>query len=288
MPSAPILATAESSEPVAKRQRQSDISAEELARAREDLALCYQACAKFNLNEGVCNHLSLQLPGRDEFLLIAYGVHWSKARAADILHLNFDGEVLAGEGKPEITGFYSHRAMHRELGLQAAAVLHTHMPFATTLSALRPEAGSRIMPVHQNYLRFTNKIAYEDSWGGFFDGDEVADAVTHTAVTWKAANNGQCPRIMLCANHGVFAFGTSIADAWDNLYYFERLCEVQVRALSCVGGDLSKIRLMDEKGIAKGVEQEDALREESVNQHWSAMKGLFAGQGWAFSDQQAS
>jgi ribulose-5-phosphate 4-epimerase/fuculose-1-phosphate aldolase len=37
--------------------------------------------------------------------------------------------------------------------------------------------------------------------------------------------------ILLLGNHGVRAIGPSIAQAFDDLYYFERACETYVRAL---------------------------------------------------------
>jgi ribulose-5-phosphate 4-epimerase/fuculose-1-phosphate aldolase len=38
--------------------------------------------------------------------------------------------------------------------------------------------------------------------------------------------------VLFMKNHGVMVVGATIAEAWDDLYYLERACEVQRLALS--------------------------------------------------------
>jgi len=241
---------------------------------RVDLALAYRVCARFGFNEGVCNHLSFKLPGQDRFLLIDYGVHWSRARASDIQVVDFEGDVLVGSGCPERTGFFSHRAMHKALGNDAAAIFHTHQPFATALTALRPECGGRLLPLQQGILKFCGHVAYDEAWGGLFDAD-TSDQTTAVAERF-VRDHGKCPRAMLCANHGVFTFGSSIAEAWDNLYYLERLCEVQVRALSCAGGDMSKLQLISDQAVQAELSSPATAQNRvgEIAAHWRGMQGL--------------
>ncbi|MBV8855263.1 MAG: class II aldolase/adducin family protein, partial [Sinobacteraceae bacterium] len=50
--------------------------------ARIDLAACHRLAARFGLNEGIDNHLTLLLPGRpDHFLLAPFGLLWSEVKA---------------------------------------------------------------------------------------------------------------------------------------------------------------------------------------------------------------
>ncbi len=53
---------------------------------RVDLAAAYQICQKLNLNEGICNHLTVSLPGdAATFLVVPYGLlyggsfQWSRS-----------------------------------------------------------------------------------------------------------------------------------------------------------------------------------------------------------------
>src|SRR3954449_6609803 len=85
-----------------------------LQQAKVDLAAALRAAALHGFNEGIDNHLSLAVPGRDDlFLLNRYGPHWSEIRPADILTVNVDGALVDGEGEWETTAFVIHRAVHR-------------------------------------------------------------------------------------------------------------------------------------------------------------------------------
>src|SRR3954447_24319921 len=104
-----------------------------LRQARIDLAAAFRAAALHGYNEGIDNHFSYAVPGRDDlFLLNRYGPHWSEMRPSDLLTVNVDGELVEGEGEWETTAFMIHRAVHRSRP-DARCVFHTHMPYATAL-----------------------------------------------------------------------------------------------------------------------------------------------------------
>ena len=49
---------------------------------RRELAAAFRLAAKHELNEGICNHFSVALPGREErYLINPYGIHWSRDAA---------------------------------------------------------------------------------------------------------------------------------------------------------------------------------------------------------------
>src|SRR3546814_12132049 len=107
-----------------------------LTQARIDLAAALRLAARFDLNEGICNHFSYAPPERpDAFLVNPFGKHWSQLTASDLLLVDFAGKVLEGEGELETTAFCIHSRIHREHP-RAACVLHTHMPYATALNSL--------------------------------------------------------------------------------------------------------------------------------------------------------
>src|SRR5947207_15681060 len=103
--------------------------------ARIDLAAAFRLAVRMDLHEGVCNHFSVMLPDGQRFLLNRYGLHWSEVTASNLLALDPDGRVLAGEGEYEKTAFYIHSRIHLS-NPHAACVLHTHMPHATALTLL--------------------------------------------------------------------------------------------------------------------------------------------------------
>ena len=67
--------------------------------ARIDLAAAYRLADMHGLSEGICNHLTLVVPGySDRYLIIAYGTHWSQARASDLLIVDISGNIIEGKG----------------------------------------------------------------------------------------------------------------------------------------------------------------------------------------------
>ena len=192
----------------------------DIAELRVDLAAVLRMAARLGMHEGICNHFSVMLPGRrDRFLINPKRKHWSLMRASDLLVIDDEGRVVEGEGRPSTSGFCIHTRIHLAHP-EAAVVLHTHMPYATTLTAL--EAG-RLLPLHQNALRFVDQCAYDDHFNGLAletgEGDRMAKAMGDK-------------RVLFLGNHGVIVVGPTIADTFDDLYYLERACENQVRAMS--------------------------------------------------------
>ncbi len=89
--------------------RNSELDAEAVRAARVDLAACFRMAARLGLHEGICNHFSFVVPGRDDlFLVNPYGWAFSEITASRLLVCDFKGNVVAGDGVPEATAFYIH------------------------------------------------------------------------------------------------------------------------------------------------------------------------------------
>src|SRR5678815_1864624 len=194
---------------------------------RVDLAAAFRLAVRMDLHEGVCNHFSAMLDSK-RFLLNSYGLHWSEVTASNLLALDGDGNVLGGDGEYEKTAFYIHSRIHLA-NPNAACVLHTHMPYATSLTLLE---GGRLEMVEQNALRFHDDIAYDDEYNGLVVDNTEGDRLARALGT---------KRVMFLANHGVIVVGPSVAEAFDLLYYLERACRLQVLA-RMMGGRLRPVR----------------------------------------------
>ena len=201
---------------------------EEIRQARVDLAAALRLAVRYGLQEGICNHFSYAVPGQDDrFLLNPYGSHWSQLSASDLLLVDGAGKVLEGGGEPEVSAFCIHAPIHQRHP-RARAVLHSHMPYATALTSIE---NGRLEPVTQNALRFHGDVAYDDDYNG------VAEDPAEGA-RMAAALGGN--RVLFLAHHGVIVVGETMAQAFDDLYYLERACEVQVLAMS-TGRPLKRI-----------------------------------------------
>lgn len=188
------------------------------AEARIDLAAAFRLAARFGFHEGVCNHFSLAVPDEaDRFLLNPYGRHWSELRASDLLVVDGGGKVIAGHGTAEATAFFIHSRIHRG-NSGAACVMHTHMPHATALTTL---AQGRLDWISQTSARFYDRVAYDDDYNGLVLDEAEGDRI---AATLGDKN------VLFLANHGVIVTGNSVAEAFDDLYYLERVCQLQILA----------------------------------------------------------
>lgn len=185
---------------------------------RADLALALRAAAHHGLAEGVCNHFSTELPdGSGRFLLNPRGLMWSEVQADDIVMIDAQGQVLAGQHAVEPTAMFIHAAIHRIAG--KACVLHTHMPYATALTLTRARALDTRLS--QNAMRFHGRVAVDAQYQGLAldvgEGERIAHAM-------------QGADIVFLGNHGVVVCAQRMDYAYDDLYYLERACMVEVLA----------------------------------------------------------
>ena len=189
---------------------------------RVDLAAALRWAARLGFNEGVCNHFSLEV-ANDRYLINPQGLHWSEVTAADILLIDGTGSVIEGRHPLEPTAFFIHSWIHR-LNPRARCVLHTHMPYATALTLVE---GGRLEWCNQNTLRFWGRVAYDDVYNGL-----ALDA----AEGERIASRLEDADVLFMASHGVTVVGSSIAWAFDDLYYLERACMHQVIATQAAAG----------------------------------------------------
>ncbi len=228
-----------------------------LTQARIDLAAALRLAARFDLNEGICNHFSYAPAERpDAFLVNPFGIHWSQLTASDLLLVDYEGKVLEGDGELEVTAFCIHSRIHRDHP-RAACVLHTHMPYATTLASLE---DTPLEPISQNALRYYNDVAYDNDYNG------IATAVEEGARMARALGD---KRVLFLANHGVMVVGPNIAKAFEDLYYLERACQVQVLAHS-TGRPLRRVS----DNIAGATFKDPAAQMHYAERHFTALKRL--------------
>ena len=201
--------------------RSDDIDLDRAQRqARIDLAAAHRLAVEHGFSEGIFNHFTLAVPGRDDrYYQIPFGLHWAEVTASCLMEVGYDGAVLAGEGDVEASAFCIHAPIHR-LMPKHACVLHTHMPFASALTRLD---GVRLEPAGQTEIGFLEMVAYDDDYTGLAlepaEGERLAGVL------------GPDRSVLFMANHGVLVCGETVAEAYDKLYYLERACQAQLYAM---------------------------------------------------------
>jgi ribulose-5-phosphate 4-epimerase/fuculose-1-phosphate aldolase len=224
--------------------------------ARIDLAAAFRMAARHNLHEGVCNHFSMMLSGQ-RFLINPKGTHFARISASGLIVIDENGKTLEGTGRPPMTGHAIHTRIHLKHKL-ARVVLHLHAPYSTALTAIR---GGRLEMVHQNSARFYGEIAYDDHFNGIAvntdEGDRMADAM-------------EGKRIMFLGNHGVVVVGETVARAFDDFYYLERACQVQLLAMQS-GRELNA---MSDEMARITHDQFDKFVGANADYHFTALKEM--------------
>lgn len=234
---------------------------------RLQLATALRWAAKLDLHEGVDNHFSLAVPGDNgeidgtRFLINPFGWHWSEITASSLVLCDEHGQVLEGDNSVEDTAFYIHSRIH--VGVPGAtAVLHTHMPYATSLTLLE---DGRLEMCEQNALAFYGRIAYDDEYGGLALDANEGDRI---AASMGSAN------ILMMASHGVTVANRSVADAFNDLYYLERACQAQVLARSCG----QPLRRLGDNVIKKTAAQMIDEMPRVAARHFTALQRMLAKQ----------
>ena len=183
------------------------------------LAAAHRLAVLHELEEGIDNHFTVTVPGRDDqYLILPFGLHWSEARASDMIIFDESGTTIEGNGVVELSAQCIHAPIHRISG--ARVVLHTHQTWAVALNMLK---DNRLLPASQTSAFFHGQIAYDDTYTGTADTLEEGERL--------AAVLGDKHTIFM-KNHGVLVTGESIAQAYRRLYKLERICRAQVLAMS--------------------------------------------------------
>ncbi len=186
---------------------------------RRQLAAALRWSARLNMHEGIANHYSLAVSDDGAtFLMNPYGRHWSKMRASDLVELNAHSEPTDLGGDVDPTAWAIHGALHHQVP-HARCIMHLHPKYSTALACLKDPS---LPPIDQNSMRFFNRVATDDGYDGMGLGDEAERLA-------RILGNRS---VMMMGQHGILAAGPSVAQCFDDLYYFEKAAETYMIALA--------------------------------------------------------
>ena len=196
-----------------------DSNVDAVTQTKIDLAAALRLAVYHELEEGIDNHFTVAVPGfEDRYLVLPFGLHWSEARASDLISFNEAGDTLEGDGIVELSAQCIHAPIHRISG--KSVVFHTHQNWVLALNMLE---DNRLIPACQTSAFMDGLIVYEDEYRGTADTLEEGELLANKL--------GDKP-IMFLRNHGVLVATDSIAQAYRLLYLLERVCRAQIRAMS--------------------------------------------------------
>jgi ribulose-5-phosphate 4-epimerase/fuculose-1-phosphate aldolase len=186
---------------------------------RVDLAATYRLVALYGWDDLVFTHISARVPGPEHhFLINPYGLTFEEITASSLVKIDINGKPQHSTPHyVNAAGFTIHSAMHIH-SADANCVIHTHSPDGAAVAA----QDHGLLPVSQNAMVLWGDIAYHDYEGVALDLEERERLV---------ADMGD-KHCMILRNHGLLTVGKSCPDAFMRLYYLERACTYQVKALS--------------------------------------------------------
>jgi ribulose-5-phosphate 4-epimerase/fuculose-1-phosphate aldolase len=203
--------------------RREQVTAEEW-RLRVDLAAAYRLVAMFHWDDLVFTHISARVPGSEHhFLINPYGLMFEEITASSLIKVDGLGNKV--DGSPfsvNPAGFVIHSAVH-EARHDVGCVLHTHTLNGIAVSAQK----GGVLPISQQSIFVLSSLGYHGYEGVALRDDEKPRLV---------ADLGHKTFLML-RNHGLLTVGDTVADAFQAMYLFETVCNIQVRALAG-GGEL--------------------------------------------------
>ncbi|CAM1295325.1 Uncharacterised protein g1251 [Pycnogonum litorale] len=229
-------------------------------RSRIELAAAYRGLDMYGLGEGVCNHLTTLAPAQNNpndrvMLVSSFGLHWSEVTASNLVGLNDKNEVVEGEGEPQNAAICIHRGIYNARP-DVTTIMHAHMPYTTALALSK---SSSLRYLHQNTLKFHNKVAYDLDFNGLAEVEDEGKRLGRILGD---------KQIMMMGNHGVLVVADSIHKAFDLTYYVERSAMYQVLAES-TGRELNDL---PEKAMQKFFsELEDGYWEKFEVAHFCSL-----------------
>jgi ribulose-5-phosphate 4-epimerase/fuculose-1-phosphate aldolase len=223
---------------------------------RVDLAAAFRWTARLNMHEGIANHFSLAVTDDgSKFLLNPYGRHFSKMRASDLVLLDANDAASSSMPGIDLTAWAIHGAVHRQAP-HARCVLHLHSRYALALACLK---DSTIPPIDQNTMRFYERCAIDEG----FDGMGLGQEAERLPKILGDKN------VLIMGNHGAIVVGSSVAEAFDEMFYLEKACETVITAYS-TGREL-RIASPD---VARKTARQWQEYPEFAERHFAAIKDI--------------
>ena len=225
----------------------------------KDLAAAFRWTAKLNMHEAIANHFSVCAPNSNgDFYVNGTGMHFSSIKASD-LFLVEQSKLNELKNRPEVvdpTALHIHGSIHKKVP-HAKCILHVHSKYATALAALEDPT---LPPIDQNTMRFFNRVGVYRDFGGMGFEEESE----------KMASKIGNKKVLLMSNHGVLTTGQTVADAFDELYYFERACETYITALSTQ----KKLKIVSDEVAEKTAQEWENFSTDARDLHLKAIRSI--------------
>jgi len=236
---------------------------------RVQLAACYRAFVHYGWTDSIFTHLSARVPGEPQHYLInPYGLMFDEVCASNLIKVDFDGNVVAGDFPYNEAGHAIHSAMLKARP-DINVALHSHTRAGMAVSCM--DCG--LLPLTQQSNEIRDLLCYHDYGIARTHSEECDRLGADMADNW----------IMIMRNHGLLTIGRSVAEAFYYLYTVESACKVQVDVLACQQGYVTPDPgVVDE--LAYHGKQNSLAADDYVYLTWDAVLRLLDNKDPSFRD----
>ena len=184
---------------ITARPRPAEISAEEWE-VRVDLAALYRLFVRYGWTDLTYTHIAARVPGEPEHYLInPYGLLFDEITASNLIKVDYDGEVVAGDYPYNDAGHEIHTAVLKARP-EVTFSLHSHTRAGMAVSAMK----CGLLPLTQHAMTVIEQTGYHE-W------DLVGE------------QEGECERMaadlgdkhcLVMHNHGLLTCGRTAGEAF--------------------------------------------------------------------------
>jgi ribulose-5-phosphate 4-epimerase/fuculose-1-phosphate aldolase len=195
---------------------QRSVDEERLHRQRR-LAAAFRLFSKCGFDEGVAGHITARDPENPRlFWVNPFGMHFSQIRVSDLICVDHEGDVVAGEDPVNRAAYAIHSQVHAARP-DVVAAAHAHSLYGKTLSSL----PMLIEPLTQDSCAFYNDHARFDDFSGVVLDTEEGKKIAHALGDYKA---------VILRNHGLLTVGHTVDEAAWWFITMERSAQSQLIA----------------------------------------------------------
>lgn len=180
-----------------------------------------------------------------------YGLMFDEVTASNLVKVDFDGKILAGESYMD-AGHAIHTAIMKTRQ-DVNCILHSHTRAGIAVSCMK----EGLMNLSQQSGEVQNKINYYD-----YHCIEVPNTRSCAQLGKDIGDKS----LLIMRNHGLLSVAKNIPEALYNLYMLENACKIQVDVLR-TGAELSVPSEAEWDKIGRINDSPD----EHVNLFWTAL-----------------
>ena len=191
---------------------------------RCDLAACYRLFVKYGWTDLIFTHLSARVPGQaEQYLVNPYGLLFQEINASNLIKVDFDGNVVAGDYPYNNAGHAIHTAVLKARP-DINVALHSHTRAGMAVSCMK----KGLLPLTQQANEVRDMLSYHEYGVADENNPEECEALGRDLRDkW----------LMIMHNHGLLSVGRTVGEAFYYLYTLENACKVQVDVLA-TGADM--------------------------------------------------